>query len=120
MNPQYADGLEMLPMPQAVTLTDVQIDGAVCVWCSGTPELKLGPRISVVGGSLSRWWPRACRSCVAREAGRVYAVHIRSCQRCTGRAYCLDGRALHALTVEAPAQHAGRAGRSPLEGRKRP
>ena len=102
MNPGYSVAVEMLPMPRVTTLQPEQIEGTVCVWCASTPNLGLGPRISVMGGALARWFPRACTTCAATEAGRVVAIHIRSCHRCTSRAYCQDARALHALAAKSP------------------
>lgn len=100
MNAGFVDAVGMLPMPNARSLARKRIDGACCVWCGGTAVMDLGPRLSVVDGALKRWEPRACRPCAAREAARVYGIHIQSCARCTHHDYCPDARALHALSRE--------------------
>lgn len=124
MNADHEAAVEMLPMPHPRDLNAEQIEGTVCVWCAGPPQLRLGPRISVVGGKLTRWFPRACMLCTEVEAARVNQVHIRTCQRCTRSAYCADSRALAALASKAPAEraapHAGRDGRISLGGEERP
>ncbi|MCT9084113.1 hypothetical protein [Streptomyces fulvoviolaceus] len=88
---------EMLPAPKTADLTPKRISGTVCVWCGKTPQVALGIRLSVIGDALSRWWPRACQPCAAREAARVHAIHLTTCARCTHRDYCPDAHALHSL-----------------------
>lgn len=95
----FADPVAMLPMPRLETRTPRQRDGAACVWCaSSSAPVPLGQRLSSCEGALVDWKPKSCRSCVRREAGRVYRIHIGVCQRCTGLAYCPDARALHGLS----------------------
>lgn len=98
------NAVEMLPMPKARTLKQVQIEGKACVWCSdgldGDSTLHLGPRIRVAEGTVKRWWPRACWPCVGAAARRVLGLHRRTCARCSHRDYCPDSRALDALARE--------------------
>ncbi|MER6955016.1 hypothetical protein [Streptomyces sp. NPDC000618] len=99
MNPGYVRPAEMLPVPRAAGLASERIEGKRCVWCGGADTAEQGPRLSVIGGTLKRWEPRACRSCTGREAGRVYDVHITACARCIHRDYCPDSKALYALAL---------------------
>jgi hypothetical protein len=94
VNTDYVNAPEMLAMPRASALTADQIQGIVCVWCGGETRLDLGPRLRVIDGELSRWHPRACLPCAAREAARVCGIHRQVCPRCTHRVYCPDGAAL--------------------------
>lgn len=97
MNPGFVSAVEMLPVPRAAGLPVERVDGKFCVWCGGATSVELGGRLSVVGGMLRRWEPRACHSCARREAGRVYGIHVTTCARCTHREYCPDARALYEL-----------------------
>ena len=107
MNPGFVVGVEMLPMPRAALLCEAQLEGRQCPWCAGCPERALGVRLSVLGGGLLRWKPRACRDCTRTQAARVHRLHIRACARCAPRMQCEDARALYALSVEAPASGRG-------------
>lgn len=103
MTTGYACAAEMLAMPKTTGLAPEQMDGTVCVWCARTPDgggIVLGPRISVIAGSLRRWLPRACRPCAGREAARVYGIHIGTCARCSHGDFCPDSQALRALALE--------------------
>ncbi|MFF1548721.1 hypothetical protein [Streptomyces sp. NPDC058291] len=97
MNDGFVSAAEMLAVPRAADLDGEQVDGKRCVWCSGAASMQLGPRLSVIGGTLQRWEPRGCRPCARREAGRVYGIHITTCARCSHRDYCPDSQALQAL-----------------------
>ncbi|GKQ36907.1 hypothetical protein [Streptomyces sp. A012304] len=97
MNAGFVNAAEMLAVPKAARLARARVTGQLCVWCGKTPEMGIGPRLSVIDGVLQRWLPRACQSCASREAARVYGIHIRTCPRCSHRDYCPDSRALHAL-----------------------
>ncbi|WP_406157008.1 hypothetical protein [Streptomyces canus] len=103
MNPGFVVAVEMLPMPKAARLSEAQLGGRHCPWCAGPPKVSLGARLSVAGGGLLRWKPRACEECTQKEAGRVYNLHIRTCARCTPLVRCADARALHALSKGASA-----------------
>lgn len=103
MTTGYTCAAAMLPMPRTAGLASEQMDGTVCVWCARTPDgggIVLGPRISVIGGSLRRWEPRACRPCASRQAARVYGIHIGTCARCSHGDFCPDSHALHRLALE--------------------
>lgn len=95
--PDIADALVMLPVPRPDRITAEQANGLTCVWCDEPPTLHLGPRLSTHGGDLHRWTPRACQPCAARQAARVYRLHIKTCARCSHREYCSDSRALYNL-----------------------
>lgn len=101
MNTDFAGGVEMLPVPKAADLEPPRVDGTCCVWCGRLPTVGLGPRISPVGGTLTRWTPRGCGPCVGREAARVYGLHVRACPRCSHGEYCPDSRALHKLAADS-------------------
>lgn len=96
MHPDFVNAVELLPMPAGAQHDLAKFEGTACAWCSVKPSLvlKLGPRVSPVQGKLERWHPIGCRPCVRLEAARVYAIHVRSCARCSHRDYCLDSRAL--------------------------
>ncbi|MCT9078800.1 hypothetical protein [Streptomyces fulvoviolaceus] len=102
MHPDFVKPAEMLPVPKTAGLASDQISGTVCVWCEKAPEVALGPRVSVIGDILCRWWPRACKPCAGREAARVHGIHITTCARCTHREYCPDSRALVDLASTRP------------------
>lgn len=97
MHPDFATAVTMFAMPKMDKLNEAQAEGTRCVWCGGRAPIALGPRLSTRGGALVRWTPHSCRRCARREARRVYNIHIGICQRCRGRAYCPDARALHNL-----------------------
>lgn len=88
-------------MPRLDTLTARQIDGEACVWCAVRPRspIPIGPRISTDNGGLRRWSPIAHPRCAAQQAGRVYRLHVKTCQRCVPQLYCPDSRALHTLAT---------------------
>lgn len=100
MNPGFVTAVEMLPVPKAADLTPERVAGERCVWCGNGADMGIGPRLSVVGGVLQRWTPRACRPCAGREAVRVHGIHIRTCARCSHHDYCPDSQALHTLGVK--------------------
>ncbi|MFI5800227.1 hypothetical protein [Streptomyces sp. NPDC051677] len=99
LHPDFVRPLEMLPVPKAAGLPVERVEGKRCVWCGGPTSVELGPRLSVIGGTLKRWEPSACRPCARREAGRVYDIHIRACARCSHYDYCPDARALYTLAL---------------------
>lgn len=103
MDPAFVVPTEMIPVPKVVGLSLWQIEGASCVWCAVKAKVGLGPRLAVVDGELLQWWPKCCLRCVKREAGTTYDEHIRRCQICTPQVYCVEARALYALTLQAPA-----------------
>ncbi|MET7651548.1 hypothetical protein [Streptomyces sp. NPDC005486] len=99
MHAGFVNAAEMLPVPKAAGLAPERVEGKRCAWCGGADTVALGPRLSVIGGTLTRWEPRGCRSCTRREAGRVHDLHITSCARCSHGEYCPDARALYALAL---------------------
>lgn len=101
MHPGFVTGVEMLPVPKACDVAPERVDGTRCVWCGKGPAVDLGPRISPIGGTLQQWAPRGCRSCVGREAARVYGLHVGTCPRCSHGEYCPDSQALRKLTADS-------------------
>ncbi|MFH8805463.1 hypothetical protein ACH4F6_38980 [Streptomyces sp. NPDC017936] len=96
-----SSALLMLPLPQVIGLSDPQRRGAACVWCgtglTAETARDLGERPAPDGGLL---FPRSCTPCACKEARRVFALHTRSCRRCTVHRRCEDRQLLHALAVE--------------------
>ncbi|MEU6098380.1 hypothetical protein [Streptomyces sp. NPDC047079] len=100
--------LEVLALPALDGLTDDQTRGATCVWHGGdrlTAEtaIPLGEHMSPLSGvtSLLRWFPRACRTCVADRAHRGLLVHAPMCDLCADEAgQCPIGRGLYRLVRE--------------------
>jgi hypothetical protein len=99
VHPDYVSAVSMLPVPKAAGMPAERVEGKRCVWCGGPASIELGPRLSVIDGTLKRWEPRSCRSCARREAGRVYDVHITRCARCSHGDYCPDSHALYTLAL---------------------
>lgn len=95
------DAGELLPLPRTDGLTQPQLDGETCVWCSVKPRVpfRLGIRLSSHRGRLLRWTPIAHKRCASTRAARVHRIHIQSCARCSHGDYCPDSRALHALAL---------------------
>lgn len=92
----------VFPVPRQNALTPEQVRGACCVWCA-TPltaaAFDLGRRHGSFMGVYGPWFPRACDGCTRAEAGRVLAVHLKACVRCSRSipAPCSDGEALRRL-----------------------
>jgi hypothetical protein len=99
VHPGFVNAAEMLRVPKAADLAPERVEGKRCVWCGGADTVVLGPRLSVIGGTLNRWHPRGCRPCTRREARRVHGIHITTCARCTHRDYCPDAKALYELAL---------------------
>lgn len=99
MNPAFVSAAEMLRAPTAAGLPPQRIKGTLCVWCGQEPSMDLGPRLSVIKGTLQRWHPRSCRPCARSEAARVHGIHRQTCPRCSHGEPCPDGRALYDLAV---------------------
>lgn len=98
-----ATALELLPLPNARRLSDDQLRGAHCAWCStpltGATARDLGERPAPDGISI---FPRGCEPCVHREAVRVSSLHTRTCRRCTANnEACPERRALRDLAIES-------------------
>jgi hypothetical protein len=96
------DARTLLPLPSLDHMSERQLRGVVCVW--GGEELvngmatNLGPRPKKRLGGVYQVFPRACRSCVRKEAGRVLDVHRGSCEQCTNdAALCATSAALEEL-----------------------
>jgi len=85
--------LDTLTLPKTSTLSDAQLRGAVCVWCSSplTAETArdLGERPAPNGGVM---FPRGCGKCVRSAAVRSYNAHSRSCEQCADDPTLCDTR----------------------------
>jgi len=95
-----SSAVKLLPLPRVPDLGKEWREGILCVWCGATPTVNLGERAGVVHGVWTKFFPRACRQCVAREALRVARIHTRNCDRCNharGRQECADSRSLYRL-----------------------
>lgn len=103
-----AAALEALGLPPLDGLHDAQVRGASCVWCSTGPlnaenAVDLGEQMSPLPGSASpmRWYPRACRPCIADRAQRGLFAHAPMCEQCVDEAgVCEVGRGLYRLVRE--------------------
>ncbi|MGW7673523.1 hypothetical protein BX257_2998 [Streptomyces sp. 3212.3] len=102
------DVLAVLALPALDSLTDDQTRGTTCVWHGGdrlTAEtaVPLGEHMSPhrFATSKMRWFPRACRDCVAERAHRGLLVHGGTCRNCADPAVeCSVGRGLYQLVRE--------------------
>ncbi len=81
--------LALLPLPDTLTLSEPQICGRECVWCtaplSGDTAIDLGERTDDAHGSSARWFPRACHDCrhhVADAAYKSLREHTAECELC--------------------------------------
>jgi hypothetical protein len=101
-----ANVLEVLALPALETLADARVRGAACTWCgdqlTGETAVDLGEQLTPLAGTTSpmRWFPRACRTCVADRAHRGLFAHAPSCALCTSEkksADCIVGRGLYRL-----------------------
>lgn len=100
--------LEVLALPALHGLRDEQVRGASCVWCGYRPlnaenAVDLGEQMSPLPGSASpmRWYPRACRPCVADRAHRGLFAHSPMCEQCIDEAgVCEVARGLYRLVRE--------------------
>ena len=85
--------LDLLALPKTYTLSDAQLRGTVCVWCSRTLTAEtardLGERPAPAGGTM---FPRGCPDCVRSQAVRTYNGHSRSCEQCADDPTLCDTR----------------------------
>ncbi|MFI5684664.1 hypothetical protein [Streptomyces sp. NPDC051636] len=101
--------LELLALPPLDGLADEKTRGAACVWgaepLSIETAVDLGEQTSLLKGSTSRvgmrWFPRACRPCVRRQAMTALQEHTGSCEQCVDDfSQCDTGLALVRLVRE--------------------
>ncbi|MEU6324374.1 hypothetical protein [Streptomyces sp. NPDC047009] len=99
------DVLAVLALPPLDGLTDDQRRGATCVWhdgkrLTGEKAVALGEHMSPLRGSTTptRWFPRACHTCVADRAHHSLFAHCTTCKDCADEAgRCEIGRGLYRL-----------------------
>lgn len=102
--------LEALALPVFKDLPEDQATGRCCVW--GAEHLTIETAVdlgeqraasdteSLIG---ERWFPRACRPCVARRAQNALLTHGTSCKACATEetaATCVAGRGLYRVWRE--------------------
>ncbi|MEU0076164.1 hypothetical protein ABZ027_42580 [Streptomyces sp. NPDC006332] len=97
--------LALLPLPALDGLSQEQVRGAACVWCSegldtGT-AVDLGERRHKHLDGHYSTFPRACRRCAGEAAVRVVRDHAPYCELCVkNAAECDTGRVLVRLIRE--------------------
>ncbi|MER6524706.1 hypothetical protein [Streptomyces sp. NPDC001508] len=100
--------LKVLALPGLDGLADAKTRGAECLWCPETltteTAVDFGERRSPLSSSSSvsgmKWYPRACRKCVAGRAHRGLFTHTVACDLCEtekAAAECIVGRGLYRL-----------------------
>ncbi|MER7403922.1 hypothetical protein ABT373_15850 [Streptomyces sp. NPDC000070] len=98
MEAASAVGLTMLPLPNLSTLSGLQTEGTICVWCGAGlipyTARDLGARPGPGGVQI---FPRGCGSCVRDVAAHVYKVHVETCGGCLRNSPCADRVALRRL-----------------------
>ena len=99
------DALALLELPDLEGLSEAQVRGAECIWCSGTltadTAVDLGERKHRRLDGRYSTFPRADRRCVHDAAYSVLLDHAPSCEQCVDNAAeCPTGRALRRLMRE--------------------
>ena len=99
------DALALLPLPTRLhLLTGEQLRGAECVWCCETLDtataVGFGDKIGVIANVPdSRWFPRACPTCIGQQARKALSTHTGSCEQCVDDpGQCPESVALRELT----------------------
>jgi hypothetical protein len=97
--------LLLLTLPVLVGLSQEQVRGAACVWCTTVlntaTAVDLGERRHRRLDGHYSTFPRACRPCVAKVAHATIADHAGSCEQCTDDASSCETRtALERLARE--------------------
>lgn len=88
-------------LPRVDTLTQAQVRGRACVWCSvalsNATAVNLGERTVDAHGSRTHWFPRACRPCAKTNVYKALLDHTQSCEQCNDTpALCEAGSSLRA------------------------
>ncbi|MER6531139.1 hypothetical protein [Streptomyces sp. NPDC001508] len=103
-----AEVLDALTLPDLDGLPDAKMRGAECLWCrkrlTAETAIDLGVQRAPIEDSSSisglKWYPRACRGCVADWAHRGLFAHTPMCDLCETEetaASCIVGRSLYRL-----------------------
>lgn len=89
--------LLLLALPALDGLTQEQVRGAACVWCTAglatATAVDLGERRHKRLDGHYSTFPRACRPCVTKVARATIADHAGSCEQCTDDASGCETRA---------------------------
>ncbi|MFI6337854.1 hypothetical protein [Streptomyces sp. NPDC050535] len=96
----------MTELPSVEELSEEQIRGRACVWCTVALELAagidLGARPGQFAGSGVSWFPRGCPSCVIRMIYPEQVSHASQCTACNTRGgICSKGDELRSLLRQA-------------------
>ncbi|MEU1496034.1 hypothetical protein [Streptomyces sp. NPDC005732] len=102
--------LEALALPELDGLTEGKARGRDCVWGGGQLTIEsavdLGEQLAAADSASligERWFPRACRRCIARRAHGALLTHATSCTACARAetsATCAVGRGLYRVSRE--------------------
>lgn len=107
LHPTPTDTTDGLPLPSLDTLSEAQVRGKACVWCTGTlnngTAIDLGARpVKYAGRATTSWFPRGCRRCTAIEVVGPLDAHTASCVACnTLGGICSTGGWLASLRRQA-------------------
>lgn len=96
------EALALLPLPEQ--LSDAQRDGHVCVWGGETLTPQTAVRLDSRELDGRTVYPRACRTCVSRQAMTALAAHTLgsiACADCKEIPACELGQALNRLIRKA-------------------
>ena len=89
--------LSLLPLPALDGLSQEQVRGAACVWCTAVLDtataVDLGERRHKRLDGHYSTFPRACRRCAAKVARDAIADHAGSCEQCVEDASLCETRA---------------------------
>ncbi|MFD0555290.1 hypothetical protein ACFQ0X_43525 [Streptomyces rectiviolaceus] len=100
-----ADRMPPVGLPDARTLSEAQVRGHACVWCTVTlttsTATDLGVRDAGEHGSPVCWFPRACQICACRHFYRALLDHSQTCEQCADDpSRCVEGIALRRMLKE--------------------
>lgn len=96
-----AAALALLPLPNVSTLSGLQTEGTICVWCGASlvpyTARDLGIRPGPNGVTI---FPRGCGTCVGAKAADVYKIHVSACGSCLRNRPCPERTGLRRLASE--------------------
>jgi len=98
--------LSLLPLPALDGLSQEQVRGAACVWCTAVlntaTAVDLGERRHRRLDGHYSTFPRSCRRCAAEAAVRALRDHAGQCEQCVDDATLCETRTtLEKLAREA-------------------
>lgn len=100
-----ADQMPPVGLPDARTLSEPQVRGRACVWCTipltTSTAVDLGVQAAGAHGSPTVWFPRACQPCALRHFYRALLDHAQICEQCADNpTRCVEGTALRGMLKE--------------------